>query len=406
MLTGKIIKTKFINYYIILTILLFLLSSKTVFFGYLIPNKYYTLGLLLIMCIGLLLLKKVKILHKNFYKMVILLLLMIASTTWNLSSLDNSYINGALGFLLALITGMLFVTQFSKKKFFVYYSNIMFIISIISLLCFFVLIFIPELIQSLGVTEYRVEWSSSIIYSPFYTWGWWEFWTRNASMWTEPGFFQMFIVFAILMIVSHSKNIKRPNLKLFILVITLLTTQSTIGYLILMIIIFTYKDYFKNTVSNFRNREDSKLMMLIISITIIAIFVSILSSGIIQDKIFTENGSMMLRTNDFFKSIQIINENPLFGIGFGEKMENIVASYGIGNNSNGLFTMTYIWGVPFMLFYMYQYMNSIISFFEADTRLKKAGLVLIILIMFISQVFWWYPFFNIFFFEWKEKEVY
>jgi len=403
MLTKSPFKINFFYCYIVVIILLFILASKTVFFGYLKPNKYFTLGLLFLMCIGLLMIKRIKILRANISKMLVLVSLMGTSIMWNSSSLDSMYINGALALLMALIEGMILVVQCPKSKFIMYYINIITGISIISLICFLILIFAPGLIQLLGATEYRVDGSFSIIYSPLYTWGWWNTWSRNASMWTEPGFFQMFITFAILMIISYSKQIRHANIKLFVLIITILTTQSTVAYLILIIIIIMHKDYCKEIISKFRNRANSTILMLVIGMTIVMIIAYLISSGVIQEKILTENSSKTFRTTDFLQSIYIIfNNNPLFGIGFGEKMVTIVESYGIINNSNGLLTMAYVWGIPFTLFYIYQYIKGTIVFFEIESRLKKMGMVLIIFIIFTTQVFWLYPFFLIFFFEWKE----
>lgn len=169
---------------------------------------------------------------------------------------------------------------------------------------------------------------------------------RNASIFWEGGAFQAFLNIALFLNISKFKKIGQYKNIIFIL--TILSTQSTAGYLILATVLFAYLiDIIKIKL---------KLSVLILIVLFLIACYFIVNSRVVRLKFFIENGSLIARTNDIYCDISTFLKNPFLGCGLGniDYKQNPLA----GNGSSSL-TMVFahyglflgsLYLLPFYLF--------------------------------------------------------
>lgn len=156
---------------------------------------------------------------------------------------------------------------------------------------------------------------------------------RNNGIFGEGGAYQYFLNLAL---VINLYSIKRPvfSFSNWIFVISILTTFSTVGYIIL-IIVLAYTTFGKSY-------ERHMYMNRLIILPFIILFLA--SSTVIVDKLFNKESQAFLvstqrRIVDNIVDYHIIKDNPIFGIGFGNEKEYAVYRkrfMGGRSSSNGI----------------------------------------------------------------------
>ena len=134
-----------------------------------------------------------------------------------------------------------FTITILKERFFYIYEDIVFKLSLVALFFWGMLVVIPNTIASLlkllsFETGYGIVDSSILIYTIGINFRE-SVIPRNSGFAWEPGVFSCFVALAILINLIRNKFTIRRNAKLFILTLTVLTTQSTTGYSILLILL-------------------------------------------------------------------------------------------------------------------------------------------------------------------------
>ena len=313
----------------------------------------------------------------------------------NFSSIDNlSWIN-IKRMVIELLPIAIIASYLSKKDFIKNYVNIMTIISLISLIHIFIVYFAPNFIEFMS--RKIILGNHPYIISPFYTWGWNDIFERNSGPFWEPGAFQGYINIAILSIIFYKNDIKYLKCKILILIITLITTQSTTGYIVFLIIIIMFGF---NIIKEFTN---NLLIKILIVFMIIGSGIYIISSNNISNKLEVENGSTIMRSNDFGQSLKMISEKPL---GYGNTYEKTIRerSLGIINNSNGILSMAYTYGIIFFMYYIYRLIVGLQNTFRVTNIIKRIGIVAIFIILHSTEGLVWLPIYLIFVFKWKDEE--
>jgi len=187
---------------------------------------------------------------------------------------------------------------------------------------------------------------------------------RNTGLFWEGGAYQYFLNLALVLSLYVKKNsfFSFPN---WIFVISILTTFSTIGYLIMVIVL-------ASTVMG----KSSKRMFFVKTLIIIPLILSVLFSPVIFNKLFDTDsreyvGSTQRRILDTVVDYSIIKDYPALGIGLGN--QEIWQSYsdqlsGGTSSSNGLTNYVAKIGLlgflitlyPFMWFRLRDKMNQMI----------------------------------------------
>jgi hypothetical protein len=136
-----------------------------------------------------------------------------------------------------LIMGFYMANRMNIKLFLRAYVHLMIIISVFSLLVFFLpeffigLDYAPE-IEGYKGQVFKVFWLSNIRLSLMGYRNWGPFW--------EPGVYQTYLILAIIFLLFDDTGIKKRNLSLIILTVTLITTFSTTGFIAAPFIFFAY----------------------------------------------------------------------------------------------------------------------------------------------------------------------
>ncbi len=186
---------------------------------------------------------------------------------------------------------------------------------------------------------------------------------RNYGIFREPGVYSVFLIAAVLFELSK----KRLNKKRFIVqIITLITTFSTAGYIVMGIIIIG------GIILTNRNIK----LKIILIIALLAVVIYVYHSGILLGqlrKLTTENDSLEARLGSFIVNIKMSIGNIwkfFFGNGFSyvENNYSVVAqSLGVNSvhNTNTLLKMLSVYGVVFTTLIV----KNLISFFNNDSKL-------------------------------------
>ncbi|GEM_PF-3060806 len=223
-----------------------------------------------------------------------------SSDYYSISSSFHIFIKIVIGVLTLLIL---------KEKFISYYSNIIYIFSIISLFCFAYNTFVGILpfisVETTEMDDGNIFRVSSIIYTQLYNLNTGYITLRNCGPFWEPGAFQGFVNLAITLEVLTTNNYtKYWYRKMIILLLTVITTFSTGGFVVLFFNILFFLHITNHLTIN------SKV---IISISVLIVFISIfISTDFLGEKIFSDKGRLDISFNDLGEGLYL-----LFGYGYG-----------------------------------------------------------------------------------------
>lgn len=378
----------------LISVLMIVLMSNTMYFG-LIFRKATIVVYIALAIISLLIYKKLKM--QNLKIILIFVIIMSINSIINFNIIDKSYIMNEIQILIILTATMIIISNISIHNFAINYIKVMYILALISLVCYFIARFIPNLSEKLyfnatyGLRIYKV--------SPLYTWGWDNLFTRNAGAFWEPGAYQGFLNIAFLMTVIYKKYIINPNLKMIIFLITIITTQSTTGYIVFIIIAISFYKEISSSYSTYKI-FNKLIIFIVIFISVFTIF----KSGNIVNKFSVDNGSKIIRGNDLENSLKMSTSRILRGYGVGSFKNEQEMKYGIQNNSNGLLYLLYSQGIVIFLYYIYRLRSGIFSMFYNCNKFKKYTILSIFFILYFTEGLVWLPFYTVFIFNLKRND--
>ena len=231
-----------------------------------------------------------------------LLFFMIISSLYN-----NSYDQHYKRILFVGFVSYVLLGSFTLPRFKHLYLDVVTIFCVVSLVIFSASLIVPlPLRYNYGdnvATGYflfhAIEWNNHPL-------------LRNASIYNEPGCFQYFLNYILLL---HIEDLLQHRLKtnaivkLVIVVIALLTCASTTGYFVLIAII-TY------ILLNMKIKNKLVYFFFICPIAIFT-FWNLYNSDSIKGKFETdnENTSFVMRAADAYAMIQMISDHPIIGNG-------------------------------------------------------------------------------------------
>lgn len=308
------------------------------------------MAVMLLVVIALFLLKKPLLRKSNFILYLGITVTFVFTSVVNYK--NGFYLNDLIIwginalFVITLQTNMTFF-EFKKK-----YVIIMSIEAVISLVCF---LWVNILGHSLPLMSTSANAVNTYYLTPYYTAGWGNLgiFDRNAGMFTEPGAHQIFLNFALLFLLSDDKHFGLSKRKyvasVVVLILTILTTQSTTGYMCLAVvmvaIVLKKTDEIKHT----------KLKVLMVIVMVILMLIES-QTGIIESKfagIKTGHGSGLTRYMDTYYGYYIAFSQPIFGHGmYMTNQAKYMNPYGINNISNGMASFAIRSGVIITMFFL------------------------------------------------------
>ena len=389
-MNKKMTHINFNSIFCFVTICTIILFSKSVYFS-IINRELYQYVFYGISIASLFLIKNKNNSKNSLMFFILLATIMILNLCFNFTFMEKSQINQVFAFLLSFFCMHLITNTITSDIFSKWYIRIICIICLISLPCFVIAKENPNLALTFCQSGYN--WETPYGYSIFYTWGInGVILSRNSGIFWEPGAFQGFIILGLLMLIynMHNNSIKHVKLILFIFILTLLTTQSSTGYILLIILILVYRKKISNIINLKINKKVKWIFVLIFSIVILSF---IIYSGNISRKFFNDtSGSTDIRSSDFTNGFKLTFNSGLIGLGETNKKIIMKSNYNINvDDSVGLFAMMYTFGIPFGIIYLTSLYKGLKDFFTTRKRMELNILFLIFLVLHSTEGLWFLP---------------
>ncbi|KPU43715.1 hypothetical protein OXPF_31570 [Oxobacter pfennigii] len=350
-----------------------LFCNGTVFLGVLYGNM---ISVIIFPVFILAAIHRKRIIKQNFARFSILAILFI------LSQIINAYneINWVHVILLLEKMAVVAIAQgfLSHKQFIKVFVNCLCMISLISIITYFLYIYQPNILQPFIM--YKLVNNTIYVMTYWHTIGWGIAFNRNAGPFWEPGMFACYLIIGLffLLFIDEIFSSKYKKVVSVIFIMTILTTKSAMGYLTLTFMMIAYI---------FKYHDVSKrffFMKYVFTLFILFICIMLTNTPIIQDKFFSDNSSIQARTLDLYGGISIILKNPFFGVGYKSALsEQLEIELGTGGSSNGLIQGIYRGGGLFftvLLFFYYCGCKQLLS-----KKFEAVILYIILLMLMASQ---------------------
>ncbi|SNU03302.1 hypothetical protein SAMN06298211_101488 [Prevotellaceae bacterium MN60] len=283
-------------------ILLFLLiytSEDTMLFGTFGSPIYNALKYLVLVGVSCYMLYSIPPVKKDVFAPVLLLLGLFVISAMMSGWLKFGFIYN----IILILAGLIYANRYSLSFFRIAYCRIIEFLSVYSLIIYFVNLFIPSLL-SIFPLEYNVvgnEFRNTIFSVTFSSLPF-----RNFGIFREPGVFMVYINIALFLEwFSKESNLKR----IFIYVLTLLTTVSTGGFIIGAVIYAGGAIY----------RRQTKNILVALPLIILAYYIAMegdnIYSSLLLDKVADGGtGTTEVRLASIYVPLQIFMNSPL-GVG-------------------------------------------------------------------------------------------
>lgn len=218
---------------------------------------------------------------------------------------------------------------------------------------------------------------------------------RNQGIFWEPGAYQGYLIIALLpLMCKYDLKEKKNKVRIGILAITILTTQSTSGYLLLLLgCILAY-------LVRVGVKRVSKKNIFIGFLIILVAYV-LLNSGVVQQKFNSDSISFTIRLNDQLNGIKAAFVSPITGLGYNtEQYLNVLDEFGITENSSGILCAFQQFGIFIggaLLYFMCKGIWKIVG----SEGIAQFVFLAIMVLLFSTEVFVTRASFVIFLFQFK-----
>ena len=392
------IKFKTIFEYIL--ILCAILCSGTVIFNIKYNSVFIPFFVLLTIVYNIVLNgKKLKIKY-NIYALGLILGIILINTIIHIN--DQVSLNGIIQMFLYVIGVCFLSNSIGLKSFMKKYINIVVILAVIAVIIFYLV--------KVGWLKATFELVNGKIYTTsfLHILGWnYSYFSRLSGLFHEPGMFQIILNVALLFLANNilenknKKKLKFYSIQLIILVIAVILTKSTSGYLALNLVLI---GFFLKLGIKLKGKKKTIFFLSMIPIAVV-ITIFLLNSDVVTLKMKSTNVSYSIRSNDLVSGLQIILDRPIFGLGYlSNSYYSTIFSYDINNISNGLIQSSIMFGIPFIIIYLGLLIKN-----TQNNRYEYPKIMIILIILLEECVESWmfFPISLFFIFNWKidtEKE--
>lgn len=202
---------------------------------------------------------------------------------------------------------------------------------------------------------------------------------RNSAIFTEGPMAALNFGIALLIENFQQNESKRHKFSFFILCISIISTLSTTGY-ILLAIVFCYDVYFYDKFYKYRN---FLLVGIIAGFLIVIVF-------LLKEKFNVDVGSSSVRLDDYVVGVEAWKQHPFLGNGV-ENNDYLKQFMGIWRWSNTGFSNSITkvlsdGGIYLFIGYMFCFIKGIVDSIKTKNK-EKLLIVLIVLFLFITTAF-------------------
>lgn len=319
---------------------------------------------------------------------------------------DYSSIWGYVANISLVLMPFLLISEVDFELFKESFINVIIFITAVSLI-FFYIPALPNALPNIRFTEKTVaggyQWY--ILYAKFINTN--NIWySRNIGIFWEPGMYQGYLIFGMLLICLR-KIRKRDIIRLILLVFAVISTGSTTGYILLLLMALIF-------INNLLSRQGPAVRYTIVLILLIGILVlfnissndillSLLPSDAVQKLTDTENASRNTRLYNIISDAQLALKNPL---GIANSQIDTVREYSIRQFSsdvdssvtNSTMSMLLTYGmIPGILYFAL----NVFSCFKLDRDKLFCLIVFVIMIITVNtEPHYLCLFFTFIFYEW------
>lgn len=292
--------------------LLFGTNNNTVFI-----NLKYLINVILFIGLSILLILRNMKIDKNALASLFILTFLI---------LTSGFVNDevSLGYFYKLLIvglGLLVTTFIPLNIFIVYYDKIMTALASLSLVGYGAYILFNGIINYFPIitnVSNREFYNLFVTYIPNYLYP--GVLIRNWGIFREPGVFQIYLVFGLLiqLFILHKPN----KYSIIIYIITILTTFSTTSYIALFLVLCGYFI----SIDKYKKHKRNFLLIFVVTLSIIGTIVYSDQGFERLNSVFEKlddisHGSTIARFASVIVNMRVFFENPFFGIGFNKLAE-------------------------------------------------------------------------------------
>lgn len=213
----------------------------------------------------------------------------------------------------------------NRNSFINLYIQVLLIMCIYSCICYFLNLIFNFTASTPALSTLYKMWMGQNIRS----------FSRNSGPFWEPGIYQIYINIALYFALFFFKNKdgKTPWIHIIVFCITILTTISTTGYLV-MAGQLSWK--LIGIVKKIRSRKTRAILTFLIPVLLLIFGVVIISTPAVSNKFESNNGSFIRRNADLIEVIPIVIESGPLGKGAESQARmTLMAKRGIGGSGAG-----------------------------------------------------------------------
>jgi len=270
--------------------------------------------------------KKGGISTRLFFSVILLCIPVLITTLFTDDTFKDSVI-----MLLSIFISMVFVLEVDFKKYCEIYSKTILIIAVYSLVAYFLSIVAPSIIRIFPPAYFRPSFE---VYNLGFSFVHLNYngLPRNMGIFWEPGAYQTYLVFAIIIELLIFPRIRKINLVIFGL--TLLTTWSTTGIINGLILLLIYI-LLINKYSRIKFVK-SAVTICLMGIIIFSIYwllpnnIQYASIGKILTYLQSDNQSNItsasVRFSATFEPLKAYLESPIYGVGYSGLGESVLSA--------------------------------------------------------------------------------
>ena len=229
---------------------------------------------------------------------------------------------------------------------------------------------------------------------------------RLASIYHEPGQYQIVLTYIICMFADELSDLKRwfkPNIKKFgIIILAFILTKSTMGYVVMGLVFFTM-------VTNVLLDGKNKLLFPVIIGIAYLVFILIYSSDAIQMKIeqsqnLNAHSSFAIRFADNVALLESIKDKPITGWGSDSlSLLKTLVNRGSVTNSNGVFLAAAELGVVYVFMWFVMLFRGLRRIYNLQLAI---GLSIALMLTQMNEVGYFLPIIFIYLFRFKDSTKY
>lgn len=291
----------------------------------------------------------------------------------------SSYIAIAMQILAAyFVTRSIGYEEFKKK-----YINLISALALISLIAYFIALVYPTFVLNFPMVEgdYSSYYYNAGIHVFQAARGYDRLVVanRNSGIFWEPGAYQAFLNMGLAFILSTA-DVKNKGRKALFLILAIVTTASTTGYIVLAFLCIIYRKQLLNMIGG--NNKTATLLGVIVAVCFL-FYTSSVSSLSGFEKLINEFTSGHYLERLFLDDLKIIFQGMFNFLGISYETYEAM---GLGSGNSIVQTMVTL-GVPFAATLLKMY-------YDYAKRSERKGVFLIVLIcIFFTESLLWRPFF-------------